>query len=72
MIDDRDNVPRSVNFADYLVVVAEFFHNIAQTLHTLTESLLELSVYNANRKVKLNRTWEQFATDLEKMEDNNG
>ena len=72
MIDDRDNVPRSVNFADYLVVVTEFFHNIAQTIHTLTESLLELSVYNANRKVKLNRTWEQFATDLEKMEDNNG
>lgn len=72
MIDDRDNVPRSVNFADYLVVVTEFLHNIAQTLHTLTESLLELSVYNANRKVKLNRTWEQFATDLEKMEDNNG
>lgn len=72
MIDDRDNVPRSVNFADYLVVVTEFLHNIAQTLYTLTESLLELSVYNANRKVKLNRTWEQFATDLEKMEDNNG
>lgn len=72
MIDDRDNVPRSVNFADYLVVATEFLHNIAQTLHTLTESLLELSVYNANRKVKLNRTWEQFATDLEKMEDNNG
>lgn len=71
-MDDKDFVPRSVNFDDFLVVVAEFLHNIAQTFHTLTESLLELSVYNANRKVKVNRTWEQFSTDLEKMEDNNG
>ena len=72
MIDDKDSVPRSVNFADFIVVATEFLHNLAQTFYTLTESLLELSIYNANRKVKLNRTWEQFATDLEKMEDNNG
>jgi hypothetical protein len=71
-VDDKDFVPRSVNSSDFLVVIVEFFHNLAQTFHTLTESLLELSIYNANRKVKVNRTWEQFTTDLEKMEDNNG
>ena len=71
-MDDKDFVPRSVNSSDFLVVIAEFFHNLAQTIHSLTESLLELSIYNANRKVKVNRTWEQFTTDLEKMEDNNG
>lgn len=71
-MDDKDFVPRSVNSSDFLVVIAEFFHNLAQTIHALTESLLELSIYNANRKVKVNRTWEQFTTDLEKMEDNNG
>jgi hypothetical protein len=71
-VDDKDFVPRSVNLDDFIVVAAEFLHNIAQTFHTLTESLLELSIYNANRKVKVNRTWEQFTTDLEKMEDNNG
>jgi len=72
VVHDDDNVPRSVNLADFFVVAAEFFYNLTQTIETLASSLLELSIYNANRKVKVNRTWEQFVTDLEKMEDNNG
>jgi hypothetical protein len=38
----------------------------------LASEILDLAVYNANRKTKVSRVWEQFTSDLEKMEDNNG
>jgi hypothetical protein len=38
----------------------------------MTEELLDLAVYNANRKNKINKVWKDFAQDLEKMEDPNG
>jgi hypothetical protein len=33
------------------------------------EDLLELSVYNANRETELNAVWEDFATDLETIQE---
>lgn len=72
MFNDKDSVPRSVHFADFLVVATELLYNVARSVETFTESLMELAIYNANRNNKINKVWEQFSSDLEKMEDNNG
>jgi hypothetical protein len=70
--DDKDYVPRSITFADFLVVLSGFVLNIIRAIDMLASEILDLAVYNANRKTKVSRVWEQFTSDLEKMEDNNG
>lgn len=72
MIHEDNDVPRSIRLADLLVVLSGFVHNIAESFRVFTEELLELAVYNANRETKISRAWEQFTSDLEKMEDPNG
>ena len=72
MDEDKDYVPRSVTFADFLVVISSFAVNILRTLEAFASEILDLAVYNANRKTKVSKVWEQFTSDLEKMEDNNG
>ena len=72
MDEDKDYVPRSITLADFLVVVSGFAVNIVRAFEMLTSELLDLAVYNANRKTKVSKVWEQFTSDLEKMEDNNG
>jgi hypothetical protein len=69
---DPDYVPRSVRLADVLVVFAGFFHNLVVALHTFAEEILDVATYNAIRNAQVNKAWEQFAQDLETMEDNNG
>jgi len=70
--DERDYVPRSITLSDFLVVVSGFAVNIIRAIEMLASEILDLAVYNANRKTKVSRVWEQFTQDLEKMEDNNG
>jgi len=70
--EDKDYVPRSITLADFLVVISGFAVNIVRAIEMLTSELLDLAVYNANRKTKVSKVWEQFTSDLEKMEDNNG
>jgi hypothetical protein len=70
--DDKDYVPRSITLADFLVVLSGFVLNIIRAIDMLASEILDLAVYNANRKTKVSRVWEQFTSDLEKMEDNNG
>jgi len=70
--EDKDYIPRSITLADFLVVVSGFAVNIVRAFEMLASELLDLAVYNANRKTKVSRVWEQFTSDLEKMEDNNG
>jgi hypothetical protein len=65
-------VPRSIRFADVLVVFAGFFHNVMTAFHVFSDEILELATYNAIRKTEVNQAWEQFAQDLETMEDENG
>ena len=65
-------IPRSIRFADFLVVIAGFFHNIMTAFHVLSDEILELTTYNAIRKNEVNQAWEQFTVDLETMEDPNG
>lgn len=72
MDDEQDYVPRSITLADFLVVISSFAVNILRAVEALASEILDLAVYNANRKTKVSRVWEQFTSDLEKMEDNNG
>lgn len=64
-----DKVRRPVRFADFIVIGAELTYNLMQVLTAATEDLLELSIYNANRKTELNKVWEDFATDLETIQE---
>jgi hypothetical protein len=68
-VDNNNKVPRSVHFADFLVVLAGFVHNITSSVQTATEELMEIAVYNANRNSEINKAWEQFSNDLEKIQE---
>jgi hypothetical protein len=68
-MDKNNDVPRPVHFADFLVALSGFVHNIAGSVQTLTEEIMEIAIYNANRHAKINRVWEQFTNDLETIEE---
>ncbi len=65
MEEEQDYVPRSVSLADFLVVLSGFFVNIVRAVEMLASEILDLAVYNANRKTKVSKVWEQFTSDLE-------
>jgi hypothetical protein len=69
---DKDFIPRSVHLADTLVIFAGLFVNIVRAIEMFASEILDLVVYNANRTTKVSKVWEQFTSDLEKMEDPNG
>ena len=70
---EDNSVRRPVRLADFLVIGAGFLHNLTSALDVLTEELMQLSIYNANRETELNNVWEQFSNDLETIqEDDNG
>lgn len=62
-------VRRPVRPADFLVIFTELVYNMMQVFTGVAESLMELSIYNANRKTELNKVWEDFATDLETIQE---
>lgn len=64
-----NKVRRPVRFADFLVVATELIFNMMQVFTGAAESLMELSIYNANRETELNKVWEDFATDLETIQE---
>ena len=68
MKDDK-YVPRPVRFLDFVVVGAGFIHNIASSIETLTGEIMELAIYQSNHLTQTNRAWEDMATDLEKLEE---
>jgi hypothetical protein len=68
-LDNNNDVPRPVHFADFLVALSGLVHNVASSVHTFTEELMEIAIYNANRNSKVNKVWEQFANDLETIEE---
>jgi len=69
----NEGVPRPVRPTDALVIITEFIFNIAQVFASLAESLYELSIYHSNRETKVNKIWDDFAQDLESIqEDTNG
>lgn len=68
-MDDKDFLTRPIRSADFIVVLAGFFHNITNSFHTLSEEFLELAVYHANRKSKISKAWEQMTNDLETLQE---
>ena len=72
MNKNKDDIPRSIQFSDFILIFAGFFHNLVSAIHTLTDELLELATYNAIRDNQVKRAWKDFTEDLEKMEDGNG
>lgn len=68
-MDDKDFVTRPVRSADFVVVLAGFFHNITSSFHGLSEEFLELAIYHANRKNKVSKAWEQMTNDLETLQE---
>ena len=73
MHNHNNEVPRPVRPTDALVIVAEFIYNLCQVITNLAESLMELSIYHSNRETKVNKIWDEFAQDLETIqEDTNG
>jgi hypothetical protein len=66
---DNNKVRRPVRSTDFLVILSEFIFNISQVITTFFESLLELSIYHANRETEVNKVWEDFAIDLENIQE---
>ena len=70
---ENDRIRRPVRLADFLVIGAGFLHNITESFAVLTEEIMQLAIYNANRETELNNVWEQFSSDLETItEDEDG
>ena len=64
---EQDKVRRPVRLADFLVIGAGFLHNLTTALDVMTEEIMQLAIYNANRETELNNVWNQFSSDLEKL-----
>ena len=69
MHNHRDEVPRPVRPTDALVIVTELLFNISQVVATFFESLMELSIYHSNRQTKITKVWDNFAQDLETIQE---
>lgn len=69
MKHDHKDVPRPVQPTDLLVVLTEFLYNLSQVVATFFESVMELSIYHANRTTKVNKIWDEFAQDLETIQE---
>jgi hypothetical protein len=73
VLNQNNDVPRPVRPTDALVIATEFVFNLSQVFTALAESIYELSIYHSNRETKVNKIWDDFAQDLETIqEDTNG
>lgn len=68
-MDNRNEVPRSVHLADFLVILTGFLHNLSNSFTAFTEELMELAIYHATRQSRVGKVWEEFANDLEKIQE---
>jgi hypothetical protein len=68
-VNNNNEVPRPVRPTDALVIFTEFIYNICQVITNLAESLMELSIYHSNRETKVNKIWDDFAQDLETIQE---
>lgn len=66
---DNKRIRRPVRSTDFLVIAAETAFNFSQVVTTFFESLLELSIYHSNRETQVNEAWEDFAQDLETIQE---
>ena len=51
----------------------DFVQNIIESFLVLVAQLSEIAMYHSGRETEINRAWEEFTTDLEKIqEDSDG
>jgi hypothetical protein len=68
-VRDNNEIPRPVRPTDALVIFTEFIYNLCQVVTNLAESLMELSIYHSTRETKVNKIWDEFAQDLETIQE---
>ena len=69
----KNRINRPVRPIDFLIVLLDFVHNILETFTVLIRELIEIASYHTYRETEVSRAWEEFANDLEKIqEDDNG
>lgn len=69
MRNDKDFVPRPVRRSDFVVIFAGLLHNVASSVLTFAEEILEISIYHANQKTKTMQAWEEMTQDLEQLQE---
>ncbi len=69
MLNNNDRIPRPVRRTDFLVIIVGFLYNLTQVVETFMSEIYELSIYHANHETKVNKAWEDMATDLETLEE---
>jgi hypothetical protein len=69
VLNQNNDVPRPVRPTDALVIITEFIFNLSQVFTALAESIYELSIYHSNRETKVNKIWDEFAQDLETIQE---
>jgi hypothetical protein len=69
VLNNNDRIPRPVRRTDFLVIIVGFLYNLTQTVETFMSEIYELSIYHANHETKVNKAWEDMATDLETLEE---
>jgi len=69
MSNGNNRIPPPVRPAHLLVLITEFLAHLSSAVTEFLDSLLELSIYHANRKVDESQAWEQMTQDLETLEE---
>ena len=68
-MEDNNKVRRPIRPSDFIVLFAELAYNLTGAIANFFESILELSVYNSNRKTEESYAWEKMTQDLETLEE---
>lgn len=66
-------IQRPIRPVDFIIVVLDLLNNIVESFLILIKQLNEIAIYHSGRESKINEVWEDFTSDLEKLqEDNDG
>lgn len=70
---DKKKIYRPIRPVDFVQILLDFVQNIIESFLVLFRQLSEIAIYHSGRETEINRAWEEFTTDLEKIqEDNDG
>ena len=67
--ESATRVPRPVRLADFMLIAAGFVHHVALAFEIAMDSILQVAQYHAERKQDESKAWEEFANDLEKLQE---
>ena len=70
---DKHKIHRPIRPVDFVQILLDFVQNIIESFLVLVAQLSEIAMYHSGRETEINRAWEEFTTDLEKIqEDSDG